>query len=130
MQWFPDNDYFSELNRIDGEQMLGILEEIPQIMKGTQCELDGRIIFMSMFNDIVWEENDNTEECAQNAFEVSKYARRFACGRWSFLGPGLEKTWYTTFYVKPNREWDRTAGMVILQLTTEPCHFFSSIQCL
>ena len=80
---------------------------------------NGRIIFMSMSDDIVWEENDNTEECNQNANEVSKYARRFPCGRWSFLGPGLEKTWYKTCSHKPNRDWDRTAGMMILQLTTE-----------
>ena len=46
---------------------------------------------MSMFDDILWCENDSTEECAQNAVEVSKYARRFLRGRWSFLGPGLEK---------------------------------------
>ena len=47
---------------------------------------------MSMFNDIVWGQNDNTEECNQNAFEVSKHARRFPYDRWSFLGPVLEKT--------------------------------------
>ena len=48
-------------------------------MKSFQCEpehFNGGIIFMSMFDDIMWEENDSKEECAQNAFEVSKYARR------------------------------------------------------
>ena len=117
------------MNRIDGMQTefewkifpgfttIGILEEIQKFMKSTQCELEhfnGRIIFMSMYNDIMWGENDNTEECVQNAIEVSKYARRFPCCRWSFLGPGLEKTWHKTCYDEPNREWDRTAAMMIL----------------
>ena len=77
---------------------------------------------MSMFADIMWRENDNTEECAQNATEVSKYARRFPGGRWSFLGPGLENTCYKTCSDKPNREWDRTASMMILHLVTESGH--------
>ena len=59
--------------------------------------VNGRIIFMSMFADIMWRENDNTDEYAQNATEV---------GRWSFWGPGLENTWYKTCSDKPNREWD------------------------
>ena len=95
--------------------MLEILEEIQKFMKSIQCE----IIFMSMFDDIMWRENDNTEECAQNDKEISKYARRFPRGRWSFLGPGLEKTWYKTCSDRPNREWDRTAAMMILHLVTE-----------
>ena len=58
---------------------------------------------MSTFDDIMWGENDNTEECTQNVIEVSKYARKFPCGRWSFLGLGLEKTWYKTCSDQPNR---------------------------
>ena len=45
-----------------GFTTLGVLEEI-QISE-SQCELEqfkGRIIFMSMFNDIVWRERGNTE---------------------------------------------------------------------
>ena len=134
---YSQNNHFKELNRIDGMQTefewtifpgfttLGILQEIQKCLKSVQCEpehINGRIIFMSMFNDIAWRENDNTEECAQNATEVSKYARRFPCGRSSFLGPGSEKTRYKTCSNKPNREWDRTARMMILQLITESGH--------
>ena len=39
-----------------------------------------------------------------------------------FFGPGLEKTWCRTCTEKSNREWDRTAGSMILQLVTESCH--------
>ena len=78
-----------------------------------QCEpeeVGGRIIFVSMFDDIVWRENDNTEECDQNAMEVGNYARKFPRGHWSFLGPGLKKTWYRTCTEKPNRKSDGTRG--------------------
>ena len=104
---------------------MGILEEIQKFVKSFQCEpehFNSRIIFMSMFDVIMRGENDNTEECAQNPIEVSKYAPRFPCGRWSFLGPRLEKTWYKTCSDKPNREWDRTAAMIVLQLVTESDH--------
>ena len=40
-----------------GFTTLGLLEEIQKLMKGVQCEpehMNDRIIFMSMFNDLVW----------------------------------------------------------------------------
>ena len=132
-----DNNYFEELNRIDGMQTefewtkfpgfttLGILQEIQQLMESIQCEpehFNCRIIFMSMKNDIVWRGNGNTEECIQNSLEVSKYARRFPCGRRSFLGLGSEKKWYRTCSDKPDRNWDRTAEMMTLHLNTESGH--------
>ena len=70
IQCYLDNSYFSELNRIDGQSMefkwkifpgfttVAILIEIQQMMGKLQCEpenLTGKIIFMSMFNDIVWD---------------------------------------------------------------------------
>ena len=137
IKWYFENNYLKELNRIDGMQTefewkifpgfttIGILEEIQELMKGMQCEPEhftGRIIFMSMFDEIMWRENDNTEECDQNAIEDRKYARRFHRGHWSFPGPGLQKTWYKTCSDKPNREWDRTAAMMILQMVTESGH--------
>ena len=85
IKWCSQNNYLKELNRIDGMQTefswkiflgfttLGIVEEIHNFLKSIQCELEhvnGRIIFMSMFNDIVWWESDNTEEYDQNAIEV------------------------------------------------------------
>ena len=51
----------------------------------------GRILFMSMFNDISCEKKDNEEECLRNAESVKSLARRFGIGQWSFIGPGSEK---------------------------------------
>ena len=55
-------------------------------------------------------------------FSPQWYARRFHRGHWSFLGPGLEKTWCKTCSDKPNREWDRTAAMMIPHMVTESGH--------
>ena len=77
IQWYSDNNYFRELNRIDGQPLefewkifpgfttVGSLNKIQQMMGELQCEPEnftGKIIFMSMYNDIVWWENGNTEE--------------------------------------------------------------------
>ena len=38
------------------------------------------------------------------------FAKRFPAGRWSFLGPGSEKKWYSTHGSRPQGEWDRVAA--------------------
>ena len=100
-----------------------IMEEIQKFMKSIQCEpeeFEGRIIFMSMFNEIEWRQDD--AKCILNSIEVARYAHRFPRGHWSFLEPGLEKTWYKTCTEKPNNEWDGSAASMILQLNTESRH--------
>ena len=129
IKWYLENYYLKDLNRIDGESMefewkifpgfttLDILEEIPKFMKDLQCEPEqfkDRIIFMSMYNDIVWGEQGNTEKCENNSVTVANYARRFPRGRWSFLGPGSEKKWYGTYSDKPDGDWDETAERMML----------------
>ena len=47
---------------------------------------------MSMFNDIVW--NTNDENCGSNDEKVKNYAKRFSEGHWTFLGRGSEEKWY------------------------------------
>ena len=49
-----------------GFTTLGILEEIQKYLTELQCGLEqfnDRIIFMSMYNDIVCGEEGNTEKC-------------------------------------------------------------------
>ena len=54
---------------------------------GEPEQFQGRIIFMSMFNDII----DNERECIAKTTRVSLFAKRFPARRWSFLG--LEGEW-------------------------------------
>ena len=88
----------------------GFLEQIQEFMKEQNCDPEqfkGRIIFMSMFNDIVWPQKGNEEQCKSNAHEVADYPRRFLRGHWSFLGPGSDKKWYGTYSDKPDGVWDK-----------------------
>ena len=118
IQWYSENDYFSELNRIDGQLVefewkifpgfitVGILNEIQQVMGKLQCEPEnftGRIIFMSMFNDIVWDAGGNDELRVNYSKTIEEYAEKFPRGHWSFLGPGSEKKWYGTYDHKSDR---------------------------
>ena len=112
--------YRQNMDTFPRSTMLEILKEIQKFMKSIQCEpeeFEGRIIFMTMFDETRWGENDTWEECNQNSIEVSKYARRFHRGHGL-----LEKTWYKTCAVKPNKEWDGNAASMILQLVTESRH--------
>ena len=85
IKWYLETRCLKEFNRIDGEPMefewkiypgfttLGILKEIQQFMTELQCELEQfkwRIIFMSMYNDIGWGEQGNTEKCDDNCCEL------------------------------------------------------------
>ena len=72
---------------------------------------------MSMFNDISWGSEDNEQECELSAKLVSIYARRFPPGRWSFLGPGSEKKWYSTHESRPEGEWDRVAELMMIKFS-------------
>ena len=54
-------------------------------------QVEGRVIFMSMFNGIDWTNNGNSEVCIWNSERVSDYAKKFQRGYWSFLGLGEDK---------------------------------------
>ena len=76
---------------------LQILDEIQKTMiSELRCEhehLKGRIIFMSMYNDIDWGKRGNRENCIANALRVTEYARRLTLGNWSFLVLGSKEEW-------------------------------------
>ena len=69
IKWYLETRYLKELDRIDEEQMefewknfpgftaLGSITEIQMTMAESKCEpeqFQGRIIFVSMYNEIVW----------------------------------------------------------------------------
>ena len=106
IKWYSENNHLKAQNRIHGMQTLfewkifpgfttlGFLEEIQNLVKDPHCEpeqFNDKIIFMSMHNDIVWEEQGNTEKCENNSVTVANYASRFPRGLWSFLGHGSER---------------------------------------
>ena len=79
IDWLMNSSQCRELDRIDGEAVefewknfpgfttLQIHAEIQNIMIEIQCEsgqFPGQIIFMSMYNDIVWGEKGNEDLCS------------------------------------------------------------------
>ena len=106
MEYFPRIHYIAVCNKV--QEFISKMNKEPQ-------ELEGRIIFLPMFNHIPWGSQDNEQECELNANFVPNYARRFSSGRLSFLGPGSEKKWYSTHDSKPQGEWDRVAELMMLK---------------
>ena len=122
--------FTKNFDRIDGEpidfewiifpgfttlQLCNKVQELLLRLDETPENFTGRIIFMSMFNDISWGSRDNENECESNARLVSPYAKRFGTGQWSFLGPGLEKKWFSICADSPQGEWDRMAEKMMLE---------------
>ena len=58
---------------------------------------------------------DNEQECELSSNLVSIYARRFSSGRWSFLGPGSEKKWFSTHDSKAQGECHRVAELMMIK---------------
>ena len=124
LTWFKNSSQYRTLDTIDGEsmefewnifpgfatlQLCNNVQEFLSKMSEEPQDFTGRIIFMSMFNDISWRSKDNEQECELSPKLVSICARRFSPGRWSFLGLGSEKKWYSILECKPQGEWDRVA---------------------
>ena len=90
----------------------------------TPEKFTGRILFMSMFNDISSGTKDNEKACLANARLVSLYARRFGKGPWSFIGPGSEKKWYSMKEDSPQGICDNVAEKMLLEFAESGCPIF------
>ena len=94
-----------ELQGLDGEPIdfewkifprataLVILHEIQATLQGkhiTPENFGDRIIFMSMFNDIILDKRGDEDSCALTSRKIKEYASKFTDGHRAFLGPGEE----------------------------------------
>ena len=79
----------------DTLQLCGKVKDLLSRLGETPENFTGRILVMSMFNDISCGTKDNEEECLAHAKVVSLYARKFGTGQWSLIGPGSGKKWYS-----------------------------------
>ena len=130
LTWFKSSSQYRTLDTIDGEPLefewniftgcttLQLCCEVQEFMSKMSIQSEdftGRIICMSMFNDISWRSQEKKQECELSAQLVSNYAKRFSPGRWSFLGLGSEKKWYSTLECKPQGEWDRVEELMMIK---------------
>ena len=86
LMWFKSSPEYRALDKIDGEPMelewdifpgfttLQLVREVQELLSRLSVETEnitGRIIFMSMFNDISWGSKDNEKECESSGQLVS-----------------------------------------------------------
>ena len=95
-------------------QLCGKINDLLSYLGQTPATFTGRILFMSMFNDISCDRKDNKDECLKNAESVKVLARRFGIWQWSFIGPGSEKKWYSSEN-SPQGAWDNIAEKMLLE---------------
>ena len=55
---------------------------------------------------------------------VSKNAKKFGIGQWSFIGPGSENKWYSMEEDSPQGTWDRIAEKMLLEFAESGCPIF------
>ena len=130
---------YRNFDRVDGEPMefewnifpgfntLQLSEEVKRLLlrlDETPENFIGRIIFMSMFNDISCGSKDNEQECLANAKLVSVYAKKFPKGQWSLIGPDSEKKWYCISEDSPQGVWDNMAERMLLEFAESDCPIF------
>ena len=90
------------------KSLLSRLRETPEIFTG-------RILFISMFNNISCGTRDHEQECLANARLVSLHARKFGKGQWSFIGLGSQKKWNPMKEDSPLGIWDKIAERMLLE---------------
>ena len=106
-----------EWNIFPGFTTLQLCDKISNLLShlGQSPEtFTGRILFVSMFNDIFCDRYDNKDECLKNANIVKTFAGRFGIGQMSFIGPGSEKKWYSSEN-SPQGAWDHIAEEMLLE---------------
>ena len=105
-------------------QLCGKVTDLLSRLGETPETFTGRILFMSMFNDISCDKKDNEEDCVANAKVVSILARKFGIGHWSFIGPGSKKKWYSMEENSPQGILDHIADKMLLEFANSTCPIF------
>ena len=106
-----------EWNIFPGFTTLQLCDKINDLLSNlgqTPENFTGRLLFMSMFNDISCDRKDNKDECLRNAASVKSLARRFGIGQWSFIGPSSEKKWCSSEN-SPHGALDNIAEKMLLE---------------
>ena len=127
-----------EWNIFTGFTTLQLVREVQEFLSKLSVqpeEFTGRIILMSTFSTISWESQEKKQEVCEahqkslnemkelkkfqnstfHTILVTLYAKRFSPGKWSFLGTGSEKKWYSPHEYKPQREWDKLAEQMMMK---------------
>ena len=139
IEWIINEESYRDYDGINGEptefewiifpgfttlQLCGKVTDLLSRLGEEPETFTGRILFMSMFNDISCDGKGNEEECVANAEVVSILAKKFGIGQWSFIGPCSEKKWYSMEENNPQGAWDHIADKMLLEFAESGCPIF------
>ena len=139
IEWIINEKSYRDYDGINGEptefewnifpgftklQLCGKVTDLLSNLGETPETFSGRILFMSIFNDISCDGKGNKQECLANAKVVSVLAKRFGIGQWSLIGPGSEKKWYSMEEGGPQGIWDHIADEMLLEFAESGCPIF------
>ena len=94
-----------------------LVQEVQQFMNKMREpeQFQGRIIFMSMFNDIIWRSKDNEKECVANSTLASNYSQKDFqqdVGHSSDLDQ--KQSGIPPILERPGGEWDKVAELMMI----------------
>ena len=127
IEWIVNEKSYRDYDGINGEptefewnifttvQLCGKLTDLLSSLGEEPETFTGRILCMSMFNDISCDGKGSEEECVANSKVVSILAKKFGIGQWSFIGPGSEKKWYSLEENSPQGAWGNIADKMLLE---------------
>ena len=139
IEWITSSQSYRNSDRINEEptefewnifpgfdtlQLCGKVKDLLSRLRETPANFTGRILFMSMFNDISCGTKDNEQEGLAHARVVSLYARKFGTGQWSFIGPSSEKKLYSIKEDSPQGIWDNIAEKMLVEFAESGCPIF------
>ena len=120
----PSREATEIFDAING-QLCDKISDLLSYLGQTPETFTGRILFMSTFNDISCDRNDNKDECFKNADYVKTIAGRFGIGQWSFVGSGSEKSGILPENC-PQGAWDNIAEQMFLEFAESGHPIFRS----
>ena len=139
IEWIVTDKSYRDYDGINGEptelewnifpgfttlQLCGNVTDLLSRLGEAPETFTGRILFMSMFNDISCDGKGNEEECVANSKVVSIFAKKFGIGQWSFIGPASEKKWYSMEESGPQGIRDHIADKMLLEFAESGCLIF------
>ena len=105
-------------------QLYGKITDVLSRLGETPETFTGRILFMSMFNDISCDKKNHEEEHLANAEVVSIFAKKYGKGQWQFVGPGSEKKWFSMEENSPQGIWDHIEEKMLVEFAESGCPIF------
>ena len=139
IEWIKTSQSYRDFDGISGEptefewnifpgfdtlQLCGKVKDLLSRLGETPENFTGRILFMSMFNDISCDRKTMKKNVWQMPKSSSILAKKFGIGQWSFIGPDSAKKLYSVVEDSPQGISDNIAEKMLLEFAESGCPSF------